>query len=91
MKSNVEAVLEYEGWIMSHIDTPPVVFVIAYAGLTYKEWKLVGIYTKENYLAKLSKHDNDPRKLALSVYRSCMVVRVYESHSCDVNEPKSTP
>ena len=36
-------------WLDTQIKVPPTVFVLAYAGTSYKEWKLAGMFTKERF------------------------------------------
>ena len=62
---------EQEQWVCTQIKPAPTVFLIAYAGTGYKEWKLVSMMTEEKFLKC------DPEALARSTYPSAMIVKVY--------------
>lgn len=43
---------EQERWILSQVKPAPEVFILAYAGTSYKEWKLFGMVSRLDYFSK---------------------------------------
>ena len=64
--------LEQEKWLLGQVRPCPEVFVLAYAGTSYKEWKMVAMCSKEEYW-KVS----DWEAAAKREYPSATIIRVF--------------
>lgn len=53
----------------------PEVFILAYAGTSYKEWKMVGMFTKKEYDEKMQ--TTTLEELAKKLWPSASLVRVF--------------
>lgn len=65
---------EQEQWLLSQIKPAPEVFVLAYAGTSWKEWKVVAMCSHEEFLKV-----NDWERRARNLYPSAMLVKVYRT------------
>ena len=78
--------LEQEKWLLGQIRPCPEVFVLAYAGTSYKEWKMVAMCSKEEYW-KVA----DWEAAAKREYPSATIIRVFmaEGVTAQPNESSS--
>ena len=60
-------------FVESQIKASPKIFLIAYAGTSFKEWKLVGMYTEEEFL-KL----NSIVETVKRIYPSAITYKIYK-------------
>ncbi|MDD8013342.1 MAG: hypothetical protein PHX05_07685 [Acidobacteriota bacterium] len=63
-----------EQWLLSQIKPAPEVFVLAYAGTAWKEWKIVAMCSHEEFLEV-----NDWERRARDLYPSALLVKVYRA------------
>ena len=64
--------LEQEKWLLGQIKPCPEVFVLAYAGTSYKEWKIVAMCSREEF-AKVE----DWEAAAKKEFPSATLIRVF--------------
>ena len=64
--------LEQEQWMHGQVRPCPEVFVLAYAGTSYKEWKMVSMCSKEEYWKV-----KDWTETVKSKYPSATLIRVF--------------
>lgn len=65
---------EQEHWITSQVIPAPEVFILAYAGTSFKEWKVVDMLSYEDFLKRdATDWDNIARKK----FPSAMLVKIY--------------
>ena len=70
--TTIKMTLEQEKWLLGQIRPCPEVFVLAYAGTSYKEWKMVAMCSKEEYW-KVA----DWEAAAKREYPSATIIRVF--------------
>ena len=75
---------DQEQWLLTQIKPAPEVFVLAYAGTSCKEWKVVSMCSYEEFL-KVANWDERAR----AVYPSAMLVKVYRTSNSaiDIKSP----
>lgn len=66
--------LEQEKWMLEQIKPCPEAFVLAYAGTSCKEWKMVAMVSREEYLK-----ESDWEAASKRVYPSVTIIRVFMS------------
>lgn len=66
---------EQEVWLDKQIAPSPDVFILAYAGTSYKEWKLVAMMLAEDFL-KLGPEQIE--QMARTSYPSAQAYKVYK-------------
>jgi len=71
---------DQEQWLMTQIKPAPEVFVLAYAGTSWKEWKVVSMCSHEEFL-KVANWEERAR----AMYPSAMLVKVYRTSNEEVD------
>ncbi len=66
---------EQEQWLLTQLKPAPEVFVLAYAGTSWKEWKLVSMCSHEEFLKVRNWEER-----ACAMYPSALLVKVYISN-----------
>ena len=64
--------IERELWLLKQIKPAPDVIVLVYAGGAWKEWKILWMGSKEEYLK-----ENDWEKRAMQHWPSAQAVKVF--------------
>lgn len=63
-----------EHWIETQVTPAPEVFILAYAGTSFKEWKIVNMLSYEDFLKRDAEEWD---KIAWKKFPSAMLIKIY--------------